>query len=133
MAFQSTEYRSLSSAACEASSNFSVAIFKRSSARSKSSSKSCIRRFMAATSASDYTRYILLFEKLSGILYATFLQLIPVLLTPNLQLNLFTQTVRRFNTTGVKNTVYYVNPKTFKEDYFLKPAAHARGEKIFLT
>jgi hypothetical protein len=33
-------HRSLSSADCEASSNFSVAIFKRSSARSKSSSKS---------------------------------------------------------------------------------------------
>lgn len=45
-------YRSASSAALEASSNFSVAIFKRSSARSKSSSSSWIRRLSAATSAS---------------------------------------------------------------------------------
>lgn len=47
-------YRSLSSAACEASESLAVAEPKRSSERSRSSSKSWIRRFKAATSDSAY-------------------------------------------------------------------------------
>ena len=45
-------YRSLSSAACEASASLAVAVAKRSSDLSRSSSRSWMRRFKAATSDS---------------------------------------------------------------------------------
>lgn len=45
-------YRSLSSAACEASSSFCVVCVRRSSARSRSSSTNCNRRWRPANSAS---------------------------------------------------------------------------------
>ena len=47
-------YRSDSSAACEASESFWVAVASLSSERSKSSSRSWMRRFKAATSPSAY-------------------------------------------------------------------------------
>lgn len=47
-------YRSLSSAACDASESLAVAEAKRSSERSKSSSSSWMRRLRAATSDSAY-------------------------------------------------------------------------------
>jgi hypothetical protein len=46
------KYRSASSAALDASSSLLVAIFKRSSVRSRSSSTRTMRRFSAATSDS---------------------------------------------------------------------------------
>lgn len=49
-------HRSDSSAACEASANLAVAVARRSSDLSKSSSRSWIRRFSAATSLSAYIK-----------------------------------------------------------------------------
>ena len=48
------DYRSDSSAACEASANFCVAVANLSSDLSRSSSKSWMRLFKAATSPSAY-------------------------------------------------------------------------------
>lgn len=49
-------YRSLSSAACDASANLAVAVARRSSDLSRSSSNNWIRRFRAATSDSAYKK-----------------------------------------------------------------------------